>query len=82
MTPSTAGLYECRGVVGGGKTVVVETRVEVLELFPHKGCSNTDRLEVLPTITGWFSNIMVQAGETARMVCDLEVLRINISIPF
>ena len=42
VTPSTAGLYECRGVVSGGKTVVVETRVEVLKLVPHKRCSNTD----------------------------------------
>ena len=82
MTPSTAGLYECRGVVGGVKTVVVETRVEVLELVPHKECTYTDRQEVQPTITGWFSNIMVQAGETARLVCDLEVLHIHRSIPF
>ena len=57
------------------KTVVAETRVEVLWL-PHKECSYKDRQEVLPIITGWFSNIMVQAGETARLVCELEVLSI------
>ena len=80
MTPSTAGLYECSGVVGVVKTVVMETKVEVMELVPHKQCSNTDMQEVLPTITVWFINIMVQAGETARLVCDLEVVCNNISI--
>ena len=75
VTPSTAGIYECRGEVGGMKTVVAETRVEVLWL-PHKECSNKDRKEVLPIITGWFSNIMVQAGEPVRLVCELEVLSI------
>jgi hypothetical protein len=81
VTPSTAGLYECRGVVAGVKTVVVETRVEVLWL-PHKECTYKDSQDVLPTITGWFSNIMVQAGETARLVCDLEVLCILHSYSF
>jgi hypothetical protein len=69
VTQSTAGLYECRGVVGGVKTVVGRTWVEVLELVPCKGCSNKDRQVVLPTIT----DIMVQAGENARLDCEIEV---------
>ena len=61
--------------MAGAEEVVVTTMVEVVEHTYNSGC--IDRQEVGPTITGWFSHMMVQAGETAKLLCDLEVTHIT-----
>ena len=70
VTLAAAGLYECRGVAGA-KEVVVTTMVEVVEHTAQQSC--IDRSEVGPTIAGWFSHMMVQAGNTAKLPCELGV---------
>ena len=70
MTSFDAGLYECRGVAGA-KEVVVTTVVEVVKHTSQSGCD--DRQEAGPTITGWFSHMIVQAGDTAKLLCNLGV---------
>ena len=70
---SDAAVYQCRGL-SAGKEVVATTRVEVVGQATRAGCPARDRLEAAPIITGWLSTIMVQAGDTARLVCDLEVI--------
>jgi hypothetical protein len=73
VSESDAGVYECRGVAAG-QEVVVATKVEVVGHTPHSGCLHTDRQGAGPTITGWFSTVMIQSGDTARLVCNLEVI--------
>ena len=72
MSEADAGVYECHGVAAG-QEVVVATKVEVVGHAPHSGCLPRDRQGAGPTITGWFSTVMIQSGETARLVCNLEV---------
>ena len=67
-----AGNYECRGVAAGQK-VVAATKVEVLRNKQKLLCLGADRQDSGPTITGWFSTIMVQSGESARLLCNLQV---------
>ena len=55
--------------MAGGEEAMVATMVEVVGHTSYYRC----RQEVQPAITGWFSSIMVQAGEIAKLVCDLEV---------
>ena len=55
--------------MAGGEEAMVATMVEGVGHTSYYRC----RQEVRPAINGWFSNIMVQAGETAKLVCDLEV---------
>ena len=57
--------------MAGAKEVVVTTVMEVEEHTAHQVC--VDRQEVGPTITEWYSHMMVQAGDTAKLLCDLEV---------
>jgi len=71
MSEADAGVYECHGVAAG-QEVVVATKVEVVGHAPHSGCLPRDRQASGPTITGWFSTVMIQSGETARLVCNLE----------
>ena len=73
MSEADAGVYECHGVAAG-QEVVVATKVEVVGHAPHSGCLPRDRQASGPTITGWFSTVMIQSGETARLVCNLEVI--------
>jgi len=65
-----AGVYECHGGAGG-QEVVVTTKVEVVGHTPHSGCLPRDEHSAGPTITGWFSTVMIQSGETAKLVCDI-----------
>ena len=67
-----AGKYECRGESSGQK-VVAATIVEVQRNKQKSRCLAKDRHDAGPTITGWFSTIMVQSGESVRLVCDLDV---------
>ena len=67
------GKYECRGVAAGQK-VVAATKVEVLRNKQKLRCLAKDSQDAGPTITGWFSTIMVQSGESTRLVCNLEVI--------
>eukprot|EP00092_Neocalanus_flemingeri_P003280 GFUD01003511.1.p1 GENE.GFUD01003511.1~~GFUD01003511.1.p1 ORF type:complete len:233 (+),score=60.77 GFUD01003511.1:27-725(+) len=71
ISEGDAGVYECRGGADG-KEVVVATKVEVVGHSPHSGCLPKARQGAGPTITGWFSTVMIQSGETARLVCNLE----------
>ena len=57
--------------MAGAKEVMVTTMVEVVEHTAQQAC--IDRREVGPTITGWFSHMMVQAGNTAKLPCELGV---------
>ena len=74
VTEADAGVYECRGETAG-QQVVVATKVEVVGHAPHSGCSPRDKHNAGPTITGWFSTVMIQSGDTARLACNLEVVQ-------
>ena len=71
MTEADAGVYECRSVTAG-QEVVVATKVEVVGHAPHSGCLPREKQNAGPTITGWFSTVMIQSGDTARLACNLE----------
>merc|ERR1712002_1290947 len=71
VTESDAGVYECRGDASG-QEVVVATKVEVVGHAPHSGCLPREKHNAGPTITGWFSTVMIQSGDTARLACNLE----------
>jgi|ERR1711874_27470 len=71
ITEEDAGVYECRGAASG-QEVVVATKVEVVGHAPHSGCLPREKHNAGPTITGWFSTVMIQSGETARLACSLE----------
>ena len=65
-------MYECRGKAAG-QEVVVATKVEVVGHVPHSGCLPREKQDSSPAITGWYSTLMIQSGETARLACHLEV---------
>eukprot|EP00092_Neocalanus_flemingeri_P014190 GFUD01015310.1.p1 GENE.GFUD01015310.1~~GFUD01015310.1.p1 ORF type:complete len:221 (+),score=68.61 GFUD01015310.1:50-664(+) len=71
VSEADAGLYECHGVAAG-QEVVVATKVEVVGHSIRSGCLPRDRQGAGPIITGWFSTVMIQSGETARLVCNVE----------
>ena len=81
MSEVDAGLYECHGTAAGQEGVVA-TKVDVVGHAPHSGCLPRDKQSDGPTITGWFSTVMIQSGETARLVCNVEVVQIPRSFSF
>ena len=62
VTESDAGVYECRGDASG-QEVVVATKVEVVGHAPHSGCLPREKHNAGPTITGWFSTVMIESGD-------------------
>ena len=60
-----SGQYECRSEAGG-QEVVVTTKLDIIGHKPLSACIPKSLQGSAPTITGWFSTVMIQSGETAR----------------
>merc|ERR1711892_1020779 len=65
------GVYQCKGFHHHGPEVMVATRLEAVGRVSSTGCPPMDKHTRPPVITSWFSNILIQAGETAHLACDL-----------
>jgi len=71
ISEDDAGLYECRSHAGG-QEVVVGTKVEVVGHKPLSACVPRSLQGSAPAITGWFSTVMIQSGDTAKLPCHVE----------
>ena len=65
VSEEDGGVYECRSQAGG-QEVVVSTKVDIVGHKPLSPCLPRSLQGGAPTITGWFSTIMIQSGESVR----------------
>ena len=49
-----------------GQEVVVATKLDIVGHKPLSSCIPRSLQGAAPTITGWYSTLMIQSGETAR----------------
>jgi len=78
LTQEDAGLYECRGG-DTGREVSVTTKLEVVRHNPHSGCQPSGKADA-PSITGWYSTVMMESGETARLSCNVQDTTERVSV--
>jgi len=78
VTPEDAGVYECTGE-GGGRTVTTSTKIEVIG-HPHSGCLPRGRGGAPPKISGWYSTVMIQSGESVRLACNVQGVAGKVSV--